>query len=302
MSKQSKQRSMILSFAVAVTALALSPEAWAIPLPSVVAEASATASTPGDDAGTVSDSGPTTATATNTASGSGFADSFGQATVGGAARSRALVDSASGLAEASNAEGTARWVGQIQTGGIDPGAPIDIDLGLNVDGVLSYFNNNTNVSTGDLLSSVALRLTLFDELTGATGVFDGSATLSGISRFVPPELIRTGSWADASRDGDFTVGACGAFSCVVDVTATILVPDALLVGFGDTFGVEVELLTNAFQAQGRETGASADFSNTVSVDLSTSTPGITFTPVPEPGTALLVGLGLATLAGVRRSR
>jgi len=95
---------------------------------------------------------------------------------------------------------------------------------------------------------------------------------------------------------------CRAFRCQVDVAASILVDDALLVGFGDTFGVEVELITSAFQAQGQETGAGSDFSNTASVNLSSSTPGITFTLVPEPSTALLLGLGLTALAGPRRRR
>jgi hypothetical protein len=284
-----------------IAALALAPAAQAVPLPSVTAEASATASTPADDQGTVSDSGAATASATNSASGSGNADSFASATVGGAARSSSLVESASGLAEASNAQGVARWVGQVQTGGTDPGTGIDIDLDITLDGVLDYFNNNTNVGAGDLFSEVVLRVTLFDELSGGLSIFNGSAILSGISRFDPPELIRTGSWTDAARDGDFAVSpTCGPFGCQVDVNSSIPVDDALLVGFGETFAIEVELVTRAFQAQGRETGVSSDFSNTLTVDLSTGTPGVTLTPVPEPGTAMLLGLGLAALAGSRR--
>jgi hypothetical protein len=281
--------------------IAIAPLAQAVPLPPVGAHAEATAKVPGNDDGTVTNDGATVASASNIAVGSGIADAFAQATVGGEVRSRSLVDSASGLAQASNAAAVARWTGQFQTAGIDPGNPIDLDLVLDIDGMLSYSNNNANVGLDDLLSSVTFSLTLHDVLSGATSVFDGSASLSSISRFDPPDFDRGGDWADSSRDSDFTIPFCGAFSCQVDVDALISVDDALLVGFGATFGVEVELFTSAFQAQGQETGASSDFANTASVNLSTDTPGISFEPVPEPGTGLLLGLGLSLLGFTRRS-
>jgi hypothetical protein len=283
-------------------ALVVAPSAQAIPLPSIGASADATAMTPGDTGGTVSNSGPVSATATESASGSGSADAFAQATVGGALRSSSDVSSASGLALSSNASSTARWVGHFQTTGIDPGNPIGVNMTLQVDGLLDYFNNNTNVGAGDLLSSVSLRLTLHDVTAGASNVFDGSADLSGVSRTDPPVLIRSGDWADASRDGDFSIPSCSQFSCQADVDASIFVSNALLVGFGTTFAVEVELATSAFQAQGRETGAASDFSNTATVALSTASPGVVFAAVPEPGTGLLMGLGLSLLGWARRGR
>ena len=281
--------------------LAFAPMALAIPLPTVGAHADARAMTPGDDAGTVTDNGAITASATNSASGSGVADAFSQATVGGNLRSSSSVSSASGSSLDSDARADAHWIGQYQTQGTNPGGPIDIDLNLSIDGTLGYFNNNTNVGPGDLLSSVSVRLILHDIVSGATSVFDGAAEMSSISRFVPPDFNRSGSWADSARDGDFTVQNCGGpFSCQVDVAASIVVDDALLVGFGSVFGVEVQLISHAFQAQGQETQASSDFANTASVSLSTDTPGVSFALVPEPGSGLLLGLGLTLLAGVRR--
>ncbi|MBW2274793.1 MAG: PEP-CTERM sorting domain-containing protein [Deltaproteobacteria bacterium] len=287
-------------FMYAAIALVAAPFAHAVPLPPVGAYADARAVTPTDDAGTVTNTGPSAASATNSASGTGDAESFSQAIVGGALRSRSFVESASGSSLDSNARADAHWVGHFQTQGTDPGSPVDVNLDLRIDGSLDYANNNTNVGPGDLLTRVTLRLILHDMATGATSVFDGAAELSSISRFVDPAFNRSGSWADPSRDGDFDVPSCSPFSCQVDVDATIRVDDALLVGFGSVFGVEVQLLTYAFQSQGQETGASSEFANTASVALSTDTPGVSFAMVPEPGTGLLAGIGLALLGGVRR--
>lgn len=280
--------------------LTIASVSQAVPLPPVIAEAQATAMTPGEDAGTVTDTGQSTASAANDASGSGLADAFATATVGGTARAFSLVNSASGLAEASNATANARWVAHVQTGGSDPLSPIDIDLDLSVDGTLTYSNNNTNVELNDLLSSVTFRMTLHDMASGAISVFDGSADLTGISRTDSPILVRSGDWADGARDGDFIEQDCSPFSCEFDVNALIRVDDALTVGFGEVFAVEVELGTKAFQAQGRETGAVSDFANSASVSLSTDTPGITFTLVPEPTSAMLLVLGAIFALGTGR--
>ena len=154
--------------ALAVLALTTASTSTAVPLPGIGASAEATAMTPGQDSGTLADTGNPTATISNSASGSGSADSFAQATVGGAVRASAVVESASGSGESSTANGTAQWVAQYQTGGVDPGTAIDIDLLLDLDGVLSYNNNNTNVVPGGLVSEVTLRVTLHDIVSGAT--------------------------------------------------------------------------------------------------------------------------------------
>ena len=64
--------------------------------------------------------------------------------------------------------------------------------------------------------------------------------------------------------------------------ASIVTNDALLARFGSTFAVELQIVTHAFQSQEQKTGASSDFYNTVSVALSTDTPGVSVALAPRP--------------------
>ncbi len=105
-----------------------------------------------------------------------------------------------------------------------------------------------------------------------------------------------------SRDGDFSVGGCTRFSCTVDVAGTIVLNDALPVDFGETFAVELVLGTGAHGFAGFELGAGSDFFGTGALDLSSDTPDVSFTFVPEPASGLLGGLGLAGLAMPRPRR
>jgi hypothetical protein len=132
--------------------------------------------------------------------------------------------------------------------------------------------------TDDVRSSVRVEITLYPS-TGPLLPFDGTAKLATDTNSTPPLLTRSGDWLDASRDGDFTVVSCTRFSCQIDVDATISLPDTLNLPFGESFAVEVALITTAHIFQGNEVEAEANFFNTANVTLSTDTPGVTIDAV-----------------------
>jgi len=83
-------------FAVLAAALLLASSAMAGAFPVAGAHAEATVTVPDAPCCGMVNDGPATATATFTANGTGFGEAFGQATVGGALKSRAEVESAAG--------------------------------------------------------------------------------------------------------------------------------------------------------------------------------------------------------------
>jgi hypothetical protein len=275
--------------------------ASAVPIPSSGAHADAAASTPGATPPPASNDNPITASAQVTASGLDFAEGQAQATVDGAVQSRSEASGASSSSP-SNADATASWITQFAVTGTNPGGAIDVDITLNVDGTLDYFNNNSGAGPGDIAADVGLILTVYDS-NGSSTAWSGTARLATVTNNTPAVLTRGGDWADPSRDGDFSTSGCStASSCTWSVSSAIALPDSLFVNFTDTFAVEVELDTSAFIFSGNEVEATSDFFNTGSVSLGTSTAGVGFVAlVPEPALGLLLGLAaLVLLSGVRR--
>lgn len=297
---------------LAISASVITVPAAAAPIPAPGAEATASARTADNDAGTNVSQGTVNAQTSNEAVEPDEASSAGRATTGGAVGSRSEADGASGTNDSTRAAATASWVAQFTTSGANPGSSVDIDFALTIDGSLQIGNNNSGADADDIFAGVEVSLRAIGA-SGTTTAFDGAARLAVVANDQTPELTRSGDWAAAGRDGDFSFpdvpfGPCDRFGCLVDVVASIELDDALLVDFSDVFAVELTLSTEAFIFAGFEAGAEADFFSTANVALSTSTPGVTISQlqapvdVAEPGTLALMGSGLAGLALLRRRR
>lgn len=279
---------------VVVTTLALAPASEAVPIPLPGAFVSASTQT-----GTSSSSDPSTSSIIRTTNSSDFSEGQAGATVGGPVRARSMVDAASGQRVASSASSTAQWIGNFTTGGSDPGAAIDINFDLSVDGFLSYLNNNSGAELNDIITAMELTVSAHDT-TGAQTLFDGAASIRSQARGTPAAFTFSGFSA-----GDFT-GTCGVFRCDQSLDASISL-SPLLVGFGSVFAIELSLMTEAFAFAGQEIASHSNFFNTVNIDLSTTTQGVfiesvggTTPSVPLPGTLALLGVGLLSLTTYRR--
>ena len=186
-------------------------------------EVTASARSAGNDGGTNSNQGVPNSAISNSVNGPDSASSSAAAIVGGFLRSRSEVAGASGTPDTTAASATARWAANFTTGGVNPGRRIDIDFSARIDGRLTQFNNNSGASLNDIFAGVDLTLSVIGA-AGTTSIFDGGARLLSAVRVPfpgnPPILSRSGDWAAANRDGDFSVASgCSASGCTVTVDA-----------------------------------------------------------------------------------
>ena len=210
---------------------------------------------------------------------------------------------------------------------VGPGETAMVDLVLNLSGTLVYddptsaaaatvavnpFDPNDTETVPDMSTSVSALLLLGDSLVVADdfllgftidALFNGSATLASMVGGGPPGLTREGDWADVALDGDFVLdGTCTASYCEYDISTTITFDDVQSVGFGETFDVGLILFTSV-------DGVSDNFGNggrrLVSNFFDTATLQATLdvepnSTIPEPGTAVILALGLVGLGFSRR--
>ncbi len=177
------------------------------------------------------------------------------------------------------------WTGT----GVGAGTPIDLDLTITLDGFLRVADF-AGTSAGSLLGTVSMLVDLTTESGGTQSLFSAGADLANGSG-----LSTTGDWTT----GDFSCSGGSDQTCTLDFSVALA--DTVIVNAGEVFSIETQLATAAIVPGAFETITLADFFNTGAISLSSSTPGASFAFVPEPSTALMLGLGLLGLGVGRRS-
>ena len=293
----------LLAAASLCSLLVLDGPASAMPIFIPGSEATAAASSVNNDAGEITNQNAVAASAVREVDNPDLARGEARATTAGALGSFSQAEAAGGDRAPTQASASAKWSANFTTSGNNPNAAIDIDFDFNVDGLLSYMNNNSGASTNDIAAGVTVTLLALNN-SGTAPLFNGTARLATVDNDQAPNLSLSGDWGDLDRRDDFVFSdPCSRFTCSVEVNTDLTLTDAVFVDFSEVFAITLELSTDAFVFAGFETGALADFLNTAEVLLSTSTPGVDVefvpsappTAVPTPSALWLFSLGLVGL-------
>lgn len=236
------------------------------------------------------------------------------------AKSEVLTHSAastSGLPHMNNQSLVAFGATLDTNGLLGPGETATVDAVFNLSGSLIYVDPTgqaagtdgvpdmqTSVSVLFLLADVVEPPLAFDpDNVPVAARFNGSATLGWMLDEERPILSTQGD-LNAS---DFTmIGLCNKFICQYDIDISVPFVDIQSVDFGETFEAGLFLLTSVDGVsayndnddidKGRRLVSNffdtASFSVTLQVESAGS--------VPEPGTALILALGIAVLGASRR--
>ena len=197
---------------------------------------------------------------------------------------------------------------------VGPGDTAAVDEVLNLSGSLIY-EDPTGTAGGanvpDMQTSVSVLFLLADVVEvplvmdpdnpPATAAFSGGAILGSVLNGGGGAPILS-TQGDLSANDFLVNGTCDAFACQYDINISVPFFDIQSLGFGDTFEAGLFLLTSVAGVSGNTDIAgrrlvsnffdTASFSVTLEVERAGT--------VPEPGTAIMLVLGLAILGATRR--
>jgi hypothetical protein len=203
---------------------------------------------------------------------------------------------------------------RLSAAGLAPEGTATVDLTLVVTGLLIYADPGGGATTAedpffqdlvsDMSANVSVLLAVAEPTADPTetikilSLFSGSATLRApMTAGNAPDLVLEADWA--SRPGDFKPMVCDASKvCTVGVAMTLLFEDVFKdlepLGVGETFDIGLILLTNADAISDTGRRAASLFFDSASVTVALTA------QVPEPGTLILLALGMLALAAAKR--